>query len=93
MSLQEVFNKSRPAWQIAIATALGAYGGFPEAPDWWQELAKTNAFQFITLWILVFQGGGSGEYFWTTVVTMIVYVFMEITKTFNVTIKKNEGEF
>ena len=93
MSLQEVFNKPSSAWQLAIATALGAYGGFPEAPEWWQTLSKTNAFQFICLWILVFQGGGGQEYLWTTVITMTVYVFMEITKTFSVSIKKNENEF
>tara|TARA_B100000795_G_scaffold266027_1_gene248631 strand:- start:557 stop:838 length:282 start_codon:yes stop_codon:yes gene_type:complete len=92
MSLQEVVNKSSSAWQVALATALGAYGGFPEAPEWWKTLAKTNAFQFLTLWVLVFQGGGSADYVWTSIITMIVYVFMEITKTFSVSIKKSSDE-
>ena len=61
MSLQEIFSKPNSAWQLAIATALGAYGGFPDPPSWWKNLSKRKEFQFLTLWILVFQGGGNAE--------------------------------
>ena len=65
-------NKSTVAWQLAIATALGAYGGFPSAPLWWRKITQYKITQ-LTLWLLVYQGGGKGELLWTTLVSAIVY--------------------
>lgn len=65
------------AWQLAIATALGAYGGFPKAPRWWIKLAEYKVFQFITVWLLVFSRNQTGnEYLWTTIITCIIYFTM-----------------
>jgi len=75
-----ISQKGRIAWQIAIATALGAYGGFPTPPEWWNNLTKYKLFQFLTLWTLVYQGGGSAEYLWTTVVTAIVFFGMLLSQ-------------
>ena len=73
-----ILNKSSIAWQLAIATALGAYGGFPSAPIWWRKITQYKIVQFITLWLLVYQGGGKGELVWTTVVSLIVYFLMSL---------------
>lgn len=71
-------NKSTVAWQLAIATALGAYGGFPSAPLWWRKITQYKITQFMTLWLLVYQGGGKGELLWTTLVSAIVYFLMSL---------------
>ena len=65
------------AWQLAIATALGAYGGFPKAPRWWIKLAEYQVFQYFTLWLLVFsRTKGGNEYVWTTLITTIIFFTM-----------------
>ena len=65
------------AWQLALATALGAYGGFPKAPNWWIELSKYRLFQFFTLWLLIYSRNKNGkEYLWTTFIAVIVYSVM-----------------
>ena len=42
------------AWKIAIATAVGAYGGFPKAPAWWEYISQFKIVQFLLLWVLVY---------------------------------------
>tara|TARA_B100000886_G_C19993064_1_gene314861 strand:- start:81 stop:380 length:300 start_codon:yes stop_codon:yes gene_type:complete len=73
-----ILNKSSVAWQLAIATALGAYGGFPSAPLWWRKITQYKITQFMTLWLLVYQGGGKGELLWTTLVSAIVFFLMSL---------------
>ena len=63
---------------MAIATALGAYGGFPSAPLWWRKITQYKITQFMTLWLLVYQGCGKGELLWTTLVSAIVFVLMSL---------------
>ena len=46
---------------LAILTGLGAYGGFPRPPYWWARLSRFRVMQFITLWILIYQGGGKEQ--------------------------------
>lgn len=72
--------KNLYAWQLAIATALGAYGGFPRAPKWWIKLSQSAIFQFFTLWLLIYSRNRAGnEYLWTTVITVIIYFTMYIS--------------
>ena len=72
--------KSIYAWQLAIATALGAYGGFPRAPRWWIKLAEYKVFQFITVWLLIYSRNQTGnEYLWTTLIAVIVYFTMYLS--------------
>ena len=72
---------NRLAWQLALATALGAYGGFPEAPEWWENLKTHKLFQLFTLWLLVFSGSWPrtntlGDIIFTTIITLLVYGIM-----------------
>jgi len=73
-------QKGRIAWQLAIATALGAYGGFPTPPEWWTNLSKNELFQFVTLWLLIYQANGDGEFKWTTLVACVVYFGMKFSQ-------------
>tara|TARA_A100001015_G_scaffold48600_1_gene53692 strand:- start:2187 stop:2585 length:399 start_codon:yes stop_codon:yes gene_type:complete len=65
---------------LALLTGLGAYGGFPTPPNWFQKMAKFRGFQFIVLWILVFQGGGGESILLTSIVSIFIYLIMEISK-------------
>ena len=76
----EILSKTLPQLGLGLATAVGSLGGFPEQPLWWKELSTNQIFQFFTLWILVFQGGGQQEYFWTTFITLLLYIFITVTK-------------
>ena len=78
--MNNILSKSPSTWILAIATGLGAYGGFPEAPQWWQDIAKTKVFQFFTLAVLVYQGGGNSDLVWTLVVSVILFTIMELSK-------------
>ena len=73
-------NKNMKNWILAVFTALGAYGGFPDAPQWWKKLAKFQIFQYFVLWVLVYQGGGQEELIWTTVISLVVYILMNTDK-------------
>ena len=65
---------------LAILTGLGAYGGFPRPPYWWARLSRFRVMQFITLWILIYQGGGKEHLIITTVVAVVIFAIMEISK-------------
>ena len=75
-----VASKSRVEWSVPLATALGAYGGFPSPPAWWVRLSSSRPFQVATLWILVYQGGGEANVVWSTVITALVFTAMEISR-------------
>jgi hypothetical protein len=76
----DAFKKPASMWQLAIATALGAYGGFPTPPKWWVAITSSIVGQYLALWVLIYQGGGQQDYKWTTVVCTIVFAVMSISK-------------
>ena len=88
--------KNLYAWQLAIATALGAYGGFPTAPKWWIKLSESRIFQFFTLWLLIYSRNKSGhEYAWTTLIAVIIYFTMYLTNLIfckEIKVNKNKEE-
>ena len=65
---------------IAILTGLGAYGGFPQPPKWWKRLTNFKIMNFLLVWLLVFQGGGGGNLVLTTIVSLIIFIIMEVSK-------------
>ena len=71
-----MLRKSNFAWSMAIATALGAYGGFPKAPKWWTELSRFKVFNFFVLWLLVYSKTNGNDYIWAFVIAMIIYLLM-----------------
>lgn len=45
-------------WILPAATAVGAWGGFPEPPRMFKNLVKNEIFQYLLVAVLVWQGGG-----------------------------------
>ena len=69
------------AWRLALATAIGAYGGFPDAPEWWKAMTQYKLFRFLLLWVLIYSGvwprtNTVADVVFTTVVTVAVYGLM-----------------
>lgn len=60
-------------WILPLATAVGAWGGFPKAPDMWQEMAQNELFQYLCVFILCWQGGGQQDMKTAFIATAIIY--------------------
>ena len=58
---------------LALFTALGAYGGFPNPPKWWTKLTKYLFVRILCLWALIYQGGGNADITLTTVTTLVIF--------------------
>ena len=58
---------------LALFTALGAYGGFPNPPKWWTKLTKFLIVRIICLWALIYQGGGNADITLTTITTIVIF--------------------
>ena len=80
---------------------MGAYGGFPEAPQWWKDLSKYKIFNFFVLWLLVYSKTNGTDYLWSLIIAMIIYllfnfltlIFCERTFTLpEKTLEKEEKE-
>ena len=65
---------SRKQIALAFATLIGAFGGFPEPPRQFTELARNEWFRWLMVAILVFQGAGGQDPRLAAVVTAIGYV-------------------
>ena len=44
-----------------ITTAVGSWGGFPEPPIWFKQLAQNEWFQYAMLYVLIYQGAGAAN--------------------------------
>lgn len=63
----------------AIATVLGTLGGFQEQPAWFAAAAKTSVWQILMATVLVYQGGGNLDIFYSLVVASVFFFVMKIT--------------
>ena len=65
--LDEIYALSNPfsfPWGrmiLPMLTLIGAWGGFPEAPEIFKRFAEYRIFQYFFLWVLVMQGGASAD--------------------------------
>ncbi len=65
----------------ALATALGAFGGFPEPPKLLKQIMKFETVRWFLLFILIWQGGGGSGLnyndlmisFFSTLIIYIIY--------------------
>ena len=69
MAMQQILN---PALILPLGTALGAFGGFPEAPMWLQNLQQNEWFRYFSLFVLIWQGGAGQNVQRAAFVTLIV---------------------
>lgn len=64
----------------AFATAVGTLGGFQSAPEWFTSAAQTPVWQILMASVLVFQGGGSLDPWYSLVVAILFYMLVEASK-------------
>jgi len=65
---------------LALMTAIGAFGGFPQPPRQFNEMVRDETFQYLMLWVLIYQGGGSQDPKLTTLTTVLVYAMVQMMK-------------
>uniref|UniRef100_A0A6C0J4B9 Uncharacterized protein n=1 Tax=viral metagenome TaxID=1070528 RepID=A0A6C0J4B9_9ZZZZ len=59
---------------VALATAIGAWGGFPKTPLKVQKFFDDNEFvRYFLVWILIWQGGSDQNWKLATVITLLMY--------------------
>ena len=59
---------------LAVATGIGAYGGFPAAPPIFTKITQNEIVQWALVFVLLYQGGGSQDIKLTTMITVAMYV-------------------
>lgn len=65
---------------VAVATALGAFGGFPDPPHIFKDVIQYEFVKWVLLAILIWQGGGGAsnnevrDIILTAVITICMYV-------------------
>ena len=57
---------------LAVATALGAWGGFPEPPEWFEKYVNTKLAQYSLVFVLLWQGGAGKNYKLAALLTAMV---------------------
>ena len=67
---------------ITILTGLGAYGGFPQPPNWWKRLTNFKIMNFLLVWLLVFQGGGGNLVL--PQLSLIIFIIMDLVNLLKV---------
>jgi hypothetical protein len=66
---------------VAVATAIGAWGGFPTPPKKIQDFFDDNEIvRYILVWILIWQGGSDQNWKLATVVTLVLYGVAHLVK-------------
>ena len=65
---------------LAVSTAIGAWGMGVQTPKWLQQLFNQKWFQFLSLAILVYQGGGGENIVYSLLIAGIVYGIMYATR-------------
>ena len=65
---------------LALATGIGAYGGFPAAPKCFNKLAQHEIVQWALVFVLLYQGGAGQDVKFAAIVTVAMYVVHMILK-------------
>lgn len=62
-------------WILPLATAVGAWGGFPQAPKVFKDLVSDNEIvRYAMVFILVWQGGGGQNAQVALITTALVFL-------------------
>lgn len=65
---------------LALATGIGAYGGFPAAPAAFTKLAQNEIVQWALVFVLLYQGGAGQDIKFAAMVTVAMYVVHMVLK-------------
>jgi len=64
--------------QLPLATAVGAFGGFPAAPKLFQDLTQHMWFQWLMVFVLVWQGGSGQDATLAAVTTVVLFLVSRV---------------
>ncbi len=63
---------------LSVATALGAWGGFPSPPRGFNRLVNNEIIQYGLVWVLLWQGGGSQNWKLCSLITGAMYALHKV---------------
>ena len=58
---------------LPLATAIGAYGGFPTPPKFFNELTQHEMFRWTLVFILIWQGGSGQDVKLAVLITALMF--------------------
>jgi hypothetical protein len=70
-------NYIHPVATVLLAWAISS-GGFPQAPQFFQQLCQNELFQYFLVFVLVYQGGGRQDVGTALMVTVGLYLITKI---------------
>ena len=70
-------NYVHPIATVLLAWAISS-GGFPQAPQFFQQLCQNELFQYFLVFVLVYQGGGRQDVGTALMVTIGLYLVAKI---------------
>ncbi len=72
-------------------TAVGAWGGFPDAPAWWNDLMKASPYMpWVMMCILCFQGGDEQDFQMAIEYTILLYFLYNSSNHLYKSMKKSK---
>ncbi len=74
-------TKQSTFWLLPIATAIGAWGGFPKPPQFFTDLVEaSDLVKYFMVFILIWQGGGNQNFHTSVTITLVVYAITMLAK-------------
>ena len=73
MSNFKIMGYTLQQFILPLATAIGAYGGFPEPPRFFNEMVRNEFFRYALLAVLIYQGGAGQDIKLSILVTVIIF--------------------
>ena len=67
---------------LVMATAIGAFGGFPQPPRVFSSLAQNELVQWALVFVLCYQGGSGQDVKMAALATAVMYVAKKALDTY-----------
>lgn len=64
---------------LALATVMGTLGGFQNQPKWFAALSKYSLWQILMGTVLVYQGGGGQNFWYSLSVSLVFFIVVAIS--------------
>lgn len=64
---------------LALATVLGAWGGFPDPPQFFKDLTKYQLFKYYLVFVLLYQGGAGQDITLALLITVVFYIVTKVS--------------
>lgn len=68
---------------LVLATAIGAFGGFPTPPKMFTDLVKNEIVQWGLVFVLCYQGGAGQNVELAALATVVLYVAKKVLDNMN----------